>query len=142
MEMDLRKMDFLEIINLIIDLRKDEGLDENELYSQLEQLNLSQLIECVVDLRHEGGRVYECGANEIRNKSGIRIIIPEGTGIHFFSGVKNNFFIPASAGDHTSSFSIPDNWDGEIGCEGIGDIETPTTMVSRNSYGIAFEPNY
>jgi len=82
---------------------------------------------------------YECGANEIRNRSGIRIIIPEGCSIQFCSGKGNNFFIPASDGDHTASYVIPDNWDGEIGCERVGNIETPTLMFSQNSSGIGFD---
>uniref|UniRef100_A0A6H1ZTK7 Uncharacterized protein n=1 Tax=viral metagenome TaxID=1070528 RepID=A0A6H1ZTK7_9ZZZZ len=85
---------------------------------------------------------YDCGANEIRNKSGIRMIIPEGRSIQFYSGKGNNFFIPASAGDHTASYTIPDNWNGEIECDIVGNIETPTKMFSHNSYGIGFKENY
>jgi len=48
----LRDLCSLELINLIIDLRKDEGLDKVELYNQLVQLTLAQLSEYVVDLRH------------------------------------------------------------------------------------------
>jgi len=48
----LRDLCSLELINLIIDLRKDEGLDKIELYDQLVQLTLAQLSEYVVDLRH------------------------------------------------------------------------------------------
>jgi hypothetical protein len=86
--------------------------------------------------------MYDCGANEIRNRNGIRIVISEDSSVQFYSGVGNGFFLPASAGDNASAYNIPDNWDGEIGCEYLGDINSSTKMFSRNSYGIAFGENY
>lgn len=74
---------------------------------------------------------YECGANEIRNILGMRIIIPEGETIRFNSGKGNNFFILSADGDHSACVRIADGWHGEVTCQKIGDINSPSVIVTN-----------